>query len=180
MDRAAAFIARWQASAAAERANYQGFLSELCDILGVTRPDPTGANDAHNAYVYERNVTFQNLDGTTNGGRIDLYKRGCFVLEAKQGSEQVVKDEFQLTAADSQAPKAKKGTAVRGTRGWDDAMFKARGQAEQYARALPVEEGWPPFLIVVDVGHTIELFADFTRSGKTYLPFGLLSSHPAA
>ena len=38
-------------------------------------------------------------------------------------------------------------------------------------RALPKDEGWPPFLIVVDVGHSIELFADFTRSGRTYLPF---------
>lgn len=43
--------------------------------------------------------------------------------------------------------------------------------AERLARALPTDEGWPPFLIVVDVGHTIELFADFTRAGKTYLPF---------
>jgi len=52
-----------------------------------------------------------------------------------------------------------------------DVIENARGQAEQYARALPTDEGWPPFLIVVDVGHSIELFADFTRSGKTYLPF---------
>lgn len=170
-DSIAVFIDRWQKSAAAERANYQGFLSELCDVLGVARPDPTVPNDAHNAYVFERSVTFHNVDGSTSIGRIDLYKRGTFVLEAKQGSEQTVKDEFQLTAADSKTPKAKKGTAVRGTKGWDDAMFKARGQAEQYAKALPTEEGWPPFLIVVDVGHSIHLFADFTRSGKTYLPF---------
>jgi hypothetical protein len=29
----------------------------------------------------------------------------------------------------------------------------------------------PPFLIVVDVGHSIELFADFSLTGKAYLPF---------
>lgn len=29
------FITRWRASGAAERANYQLFLSELCDLLGV-------------------------------------------------------------------------------------------------------------------------------------------------
>ncbi len=110
----------------------------------------------------------ESLDGTTSVGRIDLYKRGCFVLEAKQGSQQPVEEEFELAAKPA---KLKKGTAVRGTKGWDDAMLKARGQAEQYARALPTDEGWPPFLIVVDVGQTIELFADFTRSGKTYLPF---------
>lgn len=135
----------------------------------MAKPEPTKANVAENAYVFERDVTFQNLDGNTSIGRIDLYKRGCFVLEAKQGSEQTApKDEFQLS---DKPKKTKKGTAVRGTKSWDDAMVKARGQAEQYARALPTDEGWPPFLIVVDVGHSIELFADFTRSGKTYLPF---------
>lgn len=35
---AAAFLARWQHSGAAERANYQLFLSELCDLLDVPRP----------------------------------------------------------------------------------------------------------------------------------------------
>ncbi len=29
--------------------------------------------------------------------------------------------------------------------------FVTRWQAEQYARALPTDEGWPPFLIVVEV-----------------------------
>ena len=38
--RAAAFIDRWAASGAAERANYQLFLSELCDLLDVPRPNP--------------------------------------------------------------------------------------------------------------------------------------------
>ena len=163
------FVARWSASEAAERANCQPFLAELCDLIGVAKPEPSKAIVAQNAYVFERDVTFQNLDGTTSPGRIDLYKRGCFVLEAKQGSEQTAAaDEFQLASKPKQT---KRGTAVRGTKSWDDAMVKARGQAEQYARALPTSEGWPPFLIVVDVGHSIELFADFTKSGRTYLPF---------
>ena len=45
------FITRWERSGAAERANYQLFLSELCDLLGVPRPDPTTADDSQNAYV---------------------------------------------------------------------------------------------------------------------------------
>jgi len=28
-----------------------------------------------------------------------------------------------------------------------------------------------PFIIVVDVGHTLELFADFARQGRIYIPF---------
>ena len=73
---AAAFIARWQSSGAAERANYQLFLSELCDLLGGARPDPTKPDDADNAYVFERSVTFHHPDGSTSTGRIDLYQRG--------------------------------------------------------------------------------------------------------
>ena len=128
-----AFIARWQASGAAERANYQLFLSELCEVLDLPRPEPTKPKVEDNAYVFERDVTFQNLDGTTSIGRIDLYKRDCFVLEAKQASNPLKMSlKFELAAKPA---KLKKGTAVRGTKGWDDAMLKARGQAEQYARA---------------------------------------------
>jgi hypothetical protein len=70
-----------------------------------------------------------------------------------------------------------KGTAVWGTAGWDDAMLAARGQAEQYVKALPASEPNPPFLIVVDVGDTIELFADFTRQGRTFIPFPDARTH---
>lgn len=168
-----AFVARWQDSGAAERANYQSFLTELCGLLEVPPPDPTRPDDAENAYVFERNVHFQDDDGGTSIGRIDLYKRGAFVLEAKQGSDAETEDEEAAEALQAAtAKKAKrKGTAVRGTKAWDDAMVRARGQADRYARALPVAEGWPPFLIVVDVGHSIELYSEFSRSGKTYVPF---------
>lgn len=81
-----AFIARWKASGGSERANYTSFLSELCDVLGVPRPEPTQTDVSQNAYVFERDVVFQNPDASTSHGRIDLYKRGCFVLEAKQGN----------------------------------------------------------------------------------------------
>ena len=38
------FIARWQGrEGGQERANYALFLSELCDVLGVRRPDPATA-----------------------------------------------------------------------------------------------------------------------------------------
>ena len=163
-----AFIQRWESSGAAERANYQLFLTELCDIIEAPRPEPTRPEDEHNAYVFERAVTFHHGDGTTSTGRIDLYKRGCFVLEAKQGSDQAAEEAFALAA---KPRRLRRGTAVRGTQGWDDAMLAARGQAEQYAKALPAAEGWPPFLLVVDVGHAIELFADFSGIGKTYTHF---------
>jgi hypothetical protein len=158
------FIERWQNSAAAERANYALFLSELCDYLEVPRPNPAVADDSQNRYVFERPVTFRHPTGLSSTGFVDLYKRGCFVLEAKQGSEA---PEPSLIL---EMPH-RRGTAVRGTTGWDQAMLRARNQAEQYAKALPAADGWPPFLIVVDVGYSIELFADFSGTGKAYVPF---------
>lgn len=173
----ASFIARWSSSGAAERANYQLFLSELCDLLGVARPDPTKPDDADNAYVFERSVTFHHPDGSTSTGRIDLYKRGCYVLEAKQGVEKREAAEALADATRAKAKAAKKGHAQRGSAAWDEAMLKARGQAEQYARALPASEGRPPLLIIVDVGHSIELYSEFTRTGGTYVPFPDPQSH---
>lgn len=52
-----------------------------------------------------------------------------------------------------------------------------RTQAEKYARALPASEGRPPFVLVVDVGNVIELYAEFSRSGATYTPFPAPRSH---
>src|SRR3984957_13012392 len=78
------FIARWQGQEGGqERANYALFLTELCDALGLPHPDPAGADRERNDYVFERVVTRHLNDGDTIG-RIDLYRKGSFVLEAKQ------------------------------------------------------------------------------------------------
>ena len=45
-------------------------------------------------------------------------------------------------------------------------MVQAQGQAERYAKALPVDHGWPPFLLVTDIGYCIDVYADFTGTGK--------------
>lgn len=173
------FIARWKSSGASERGNFQPFMSELCDVLGVERPEPAQQDDTRNSYVFERAVTFQNGDDTTSHGRIDLYKRGCFVLEAKQGSDLENAPLFAgaPSATGSGVSRGRRGAARRGTQGWDVAMRRARGQAERYVRALPADEGNPPFVVVVDVGHSIELYSDFSRAGKTYVPFPDPRSH---
>jgi group II intron reverse transcriptase/maturase len=148
-----AFISRWQDADGCELANYQLFITDLCQLLGVPAPDPARDDTRDNAYVFERRVTFRHGDGSESTGRIDCYKRSAYVLEAK---------------------KVRLGV---GSKVFDDAMQRARGQAEGYARALPAEEGRPPFLIVIDVGRVIELYADFTRSGATYTPFPDPRSH---
>src|SRR5690606_26067623 len=148
------FITRWKASGASERSNYQLFLTELCEVLGVEKPQPASDTTALNDYVFERAVTQERMggDGAVTGF-IDLYKRDCFVLEAKQG-----RDAPEPTEAESLGGarlKQRMGTAKRGTPVWSIAMRRAMSQAQRYARMLPPEHGWPPFLIVVDVGYCI-------------------------
>jgi hypothetical protein len=56
-------------------------------------------------------------------------------------------------------------------------MLSAKTQAENYVRHLPDSEPTPPLLLVCDVGHSLELFADFTQKGRAYLPFPDARSH---
>jgi hypothetical protein len=178
-----AFIKRWtDRKGGSERANYALFLVELCDLIGVARPGPAGEETERNEYVFERAVRFRHDDGSTSPGRIDLYKKGSFVLEAKQSKkrEKGGEDYQQLAFAlgnrngggtavlERPRAKTKKADTRASASTWDALMRSARKQAENYARAL---EEWPPFLVVVDVGHVIELYADFSRQGKNYAQF---------
>ena len=147
------FIQRWSQAGGTERQNCQIFLTELCELLDLPRPEPASRQTEDNAYVFERKVIFHHADGTDSRGFIDLYKRGCFVLEAKQTGQTL------------------------GSQVWGGAMLRAHGQAQQYARALPATEGRPPFLVITDVGRSIELYSEFTRSGATYVPFPDPRSH---
>jgi hypothetical protein len=167
-----AFIGRWQdGEGGQERANYALYLSELCDVLGVERPKPAGVTTEHNDYVFERAVKAPNVDGSSANRRIDLYKRGCFVLEAKQsrqkGGAKEIAGQSTLFPADEPANLGRRGAG----RSWDVLMLNARQQAEGYARALPTAHGWPPFILICDVGHCIEVYADFSGQGKNYAQF---------
>ncbi|HEY3845751.1 MAG TPA: type IIL restriction-modification enzyme MmeI, partial [Acetobacteraceae bacterium] len=167
-----AFIGRWQGrEGGQERANYALYLSELCDVLGVARPDPASASTETNDYVFERAVLDPGLDGGFSHRRIDLYKRGCFVLEAKQSRQKGGKKEVPGQPDLFARPEPARRGARSASRAWDVLMLNARRQAEGYARALPVSHGWPPFILVCDVGHVLEVYADFSGQGKNYAQF---------
>ena len=170
------FIAQWRDTGGSELANTQSFVNGLCWLIGVEPPRGSRTDDAQNDYVFERRVFQDNGDGTISFGRIDCYKRGAFILEAKQGSDadraaaergDADLDLFGQTAS----ARLKRGTAKRGTPGWAKAMVQAKGQAERYAKALPADHGWPPFLLVADIGYCIEVYADFSGTGKAYAQF---------
>jgi len=164
------FISHWTGATASEQSISQQFLCELCDLLDVPQPD----NRRNGSYSFEFHVSEPQHDGTTKEGRIDLYKRACFVLESKKFQEKIVEQSQLELAAEKLGAisKRKKNAApVRDTERWDDAMLKALVQAEHYTRALPTDEPYPPFVLVVDVGHVIEVRADFSLTGRAYQQF---------
>ncbi|MFY7835781.1 MAG: class I SAM-dependent DNA methyltransferase [Novosphingobium sp.] len=170
------FIEHWKHTGGSELANTQSFINGLCHLIGVEPQHGSRVDDASNDYVFERRVFQDNGDGTQSFGRIDCYRRDCFILEAKQGSEGDRaaagrgEDDLDLFGQTASA-RLKRGTARRGTPGWAKAMDAAKGQAERYAKALPADHGWPPFLLVADIGYCIEVYADFTGTGKAYAQF---------
>jgi hypothetical protein len=153
-----------------ERANYALFLTELCDLLGLAHPDPASASHTSNDYVFERVVREPGREGTVASRRIDLYKKDCFVLEAKQsrqrGGIKEVQGQSDLFVTEA-APRGRRGAE----RAWDVLMLNARRQAEDYVRLLPSNHEPPPFVLVCDVGHCLEVYANFRRDGKAYDQF---------
>ncbi|SEL57649.1 Type II restriction/modification system, DNA methylase subunit YeeA [Bosea lupini] len=166
-----AFIARWRISEGAERASFPSFIGEFCELLRMERPQPPTSDVEAVAYRFEYPVRLSGPDGSGTTGRIDLYRKRCFVMEAKQSRLRGQPKEI-LPAGDTDdepagAPRGRRGA----DRGLDVMMLNAKRQAEQYCRALPASHGWPPFVILCDVGHCFEFYADFSGQGKNYAQF---------
>ena len=162
-----AFIDKWShARGGAERANYQMFLSEFCQAVDVPSPDPASDDTNTNDYVFERGVKRRDAEALASTLRIDLYKRGCFILEAKQSPERLRLAEQSSLFGDA-APTAEPKSDGK----WDVLMRNARRQAEDYVFRLPSDHVAPPFLIVCDVAHVFEVYADFSGTGRAYSHF---------
>ena len=158
------FIVRWRDLAGgAERADYQMFLGELCDVLDVPRPNPASA-DTRLWYRFEHPV--QGDHGQPK--RIDLYKQNAFILEAKQtrlkGKDKAIPGQMDLLTPEQDAIRARAPAL--------DALLKnAFVQAREYAWRLDADHDRPPFILVCDVGRSLDVYADFTGQGRAYRPF---------
>ena len=168
-ERIQAFITKWEVSSANELGNAQSFINELCGLLEVEPPHAGTGDEERNAYVFNKTIPVP--EGSKNF--IDCYKRGCFILETKQGADRDTSTPLS-EEGEQRKRKLKTGHGVRGTMGYATAMEKARAQAERYVRSLPKEElsdGLrPPLLLVADVGHSIALYAESVSYTHLTLP----------
>ena len=173
------FIARGQGrEGGQERANFPLVITELCAALAVPPPEPAAATTENNDYVFERRVDEPQPAGAPTARRIDLYKRAAFILEAKQsrqpGGRKAIPEQLAIPTLPEPT---RRGTRATAARAWDNLMFNARTQAQNYARLLPADHPSPPFLLILDVGHVIEIYADFTGQGRNYAQFPDNRSH---
>ncbi|MCH7227856.1 class I SAM-dependent DNA methyltransferase [Haloferula sp. A504] len=170
-----AFIQRWERSGGHERGAGQQFLLEFCDLLGLDKPDPPGPENELNTYTFERRVDRRKPDGTTTPNWIDLFRSLHFVLETKQGvnprRDKSDPDQPLLPALDAAPAAPSAGHGQRGSTTWDKALDRAHAQGERYIHLLPPGEPRPPFLIVCDVGHCFDLYAEFSGTGGQYEAF---------
>lgn len=153
-----AFIATTAQSSGAELANSQSIFTELCRVLRVPLPSLKRAQ-GDNAYCFEEDVKADRAHR-----RIDVYHRGHFVFEAKQGVLPKVASDAIAKGQDRRGhTRHVRGSGVRGTEDWQEAMRDGRYQAGRYAvHVAERNDPKPPFIIVADVGHCLWVWSSFS------------------
>lgn len=161
-----AFIARWSETTIGERANGQSFIIELCAVLGVAAPGQQAVGNRD--YCFERTVKFPLDAGRVINKSIDCFKHGSFVMELKLSPQQPMGEDMDLRQLAARLNGPGRKAPKEGVEALNRLMGKAHVQAKNYAAALPE---CPPFLMMVDVGVAIHLWADFDGTGRGYAPF---------
>ncbi len=179
------FIARWQSAHGPERGNMQLFLQELTQVLNLPAPEPTGPDSG---YCFEKQVPNYTPEGKFTKNYMDLYKAGCFLLEAKR-----TPDRLRAGGESGAGGGGGKGTRpavhapalpglveepatgpYRAQATYDARLELAFIQGLRYASALNYGPPFaPPFLIVCDIGHSFHLWNRFDpKAGGGYGGFG--------
>ena len=157
------FIAEyWGKPGGSERSNFAPFIFDLCALIGEKRPGPAEQGQL-GAYEFEGSVPKGSFRSLEAKGWIDLYKRGHFIMEAKQSY--LKPDQAGLDLGEPSGPRAPSGAL------YDKLMRDARAQAENYAKNLPAAEPVAPFLVVCDIGRAFEIYHDAAGNGRGYIFF---------
>ncbi|MBK9752515.1 MAG: class I SAM-dependent DNA methyltransferase [Nannocystis sp.] len=153
-----AFVEQTRLADGAELANSQKMFVELCVVLGVPEPGYKRAGQ-DNAYCFEEDVKADQAHR-----RIDVYCRGHFVFEAKQGVSPRGPVDAVGRAAKARSGHSKRatGAGLRGSAAWLEAMQAGRIQAGNYALWVSQRgDPKPPFIIVADMGHRFWVWSSF-------------------
>ena len=150
----------WGKPGGQEKSNLASFIPDLCEVLGVERPKQA-VKGVLGPYEYEASVPGGSFRSTKGTGGIDLYKRGHFILEAKQSY--LKPDQIGLDLGE-ESPRSLAPSGAR----YDKLLRDAWLQARNYARNLPSSDPVAPFLIVCDVGRAFELYVDPAGNGRDY------------
>ncbi|MBL9045130.1 MAG: class I SAM-dependent DNA methyltransferase [Myxococcales bacterium] len=152
------FVAKTRQSGGGELANAQSIISDLCRLLHVPPPSLKQAQ-GDNSYCFEEDVKASRAHR-----RIDVYHRGHFVFEAKQGVDpKAAPDAIERGRDRSGHSQQVRGAGVRGTQDWLESLRDGRYQAGRYAvHVTERRDPKPPFVIVADVGHCFWVWSSFS------------------
>jgi hypothetical protein len=156
-------ITKWRnRPGGAEQANFSPFIFDLVAALDLPTPEVAEAG-VLGEYQFEGPVPGGSNTKIGGHGRIDLYKRGCFVMEAKQSQLRTGEGALpELFEGMVQAPITPAGAS------YDQLMNRAHAQARNYALNLPADHPSVPFLVVCDIGRVFDLYFDFAGNGRGY------------
>ncbi len=155
-------------SGGAERANYAIFIDRMCEALGLARPGYGKGGELGN-YQFDAPLKSGSFRSSTGTGYIDCYRKGHFILEAKQSRRSDGTKKAPITHQAGLALEGGEGPAPEVLPGgYDKLMRSALAQARHYAAMLPADHPSPKFLIVCDVGRAFELYYDYAGNGRGY------------
>jgi hypothetical protein len=154
----------------AERANYALFIERMCDALGLAKPK-YGVGGELGEYQIDAPLKGGSFRSSLGTGYIDCYRKGHFILEAKQSRRSdgtkktpIAQQSGQLGLAGGEGEPPAEALPT----GYDKLMRMALAQARHYAAMLPADHPSPKFLIVCDVGRAFELYYDYAGNGRGY------------
>lgn len=160
------FVGEWSARrGVTEQGHAHLYLVGLMAYLDVTAPRPPLRGAQAEDFGFEHAVRSP-FDGPGQPRRIDLYKRDCFILETKATG-----DHRRALGLFGRRTVPLTGPAAIIQRSWETEMLEARKQAQGYVFQLPPEHATPPFLLICDLAHGFEVWADFSGTGRGYVPF---------
>ena len=114
-------------------------LAPVVDLNGqVVRLNEPIDTHPHAGYAFEYPVTEHHADGTTSIGRMDMYKRACFVLESKQFQEaQAAASQLEHAAAEAGVISALRRPAVPVASPWVGRHWR-RAASRAFGRPCPL------------------------------------------
>lgn len=172
------FIAKWKVAQGREDSNSNPFLSDLCRAFDLPTPGPWTGDFDQSPYIFEFPVNVIDSDGKNSSKKIDLYRRDCFILEAKQATDEDPQaDNLELSSSRSRPKSRPKKAAVTAklkcldTHSFPDASKEQKQKIREIAERLDAhrkrQQSLHPGLTMTEMYNALEALRSDTNLHET-------------